>query len=145
MQEARTENTVRETALRISHPPATGILFDYEQRWLGMMTKMKKINVLNYQVTHFTRDNKIIFKLFNHCSFSRDFNPINCLNWVLLKLMIGFNAWFCIIIGLQTSINDGKVLSVSTIRENRFTEHTDFNSVLPCTYVCILLVEMRIM
>ena len=35
--------------------PATGILVNFERRWLGMMTKMKKMNVLNYQITRFAR------------------------------------------------------------------------------------------
>ena len=41
-------------------PPATGILVNFERRWLGMMTKMKKINVLIYQVTRFARDKYIL-------------------------------------------------------------------------------------
>ena len=36
----------------------TGILVNFERRWLGMMTKMKKMNVLIYQVTCFARDKK---------------------------------------------------------------------------------------
>ena len=36
--------------------PSYWILFKYERRWLGMMTKMKKMNVLIYQVTRFARD-----------------------------------------------------------------------------------------
>ena len=35
----------------------TGILVNFERRWLSMMTKMKKMNVLIYQVTRFARDN----------------------------------------------------------------------------------------
>ena len=38
--------------------PSYWILFNYERRWLGMMTKMKKMNVLIYQVTRFARDNR---------------------------------------------------------------------------------------
>ena len=47
-------------ARKISNPQTTGILANFERRWLGMMTKMKKINVLIYQVTRFARDNKLI-------------------------------------------------------------------------------------
>ena len=44
-------------------PLATGILVNFERRWLGMMTKMKKLNVLIYQVTRFARDNKLPQKI----------------------------------------------------------------------------------
>ena len=34
----------------------TGILVNFERRWLGMTKKMKKMNVLNYQVIRFARN-----------------------------------------------------------------------------------------
>ena len=54
------EKSALENALKNFPPPATGILVNFERRWLGMMTKMKKMNVLIYQVTRFARDNKKI-------------------------------------------------------------------------------------
>ena len=52
------ENGRWKWVLKNFPPQATGILVDFERRWLGMMTKMKKMNVLIYQVTRFARDNK---------------------------------------------------------------------------------------
>ena len=45
------------------HLPATGIIIKCECRHLGMM---KKMNVLNYQVTRFARDNKDIHNKINN-------------------------------------------------------------------------------
>ena len=61
MQEVHAEKWVRKRVRKkarekISHPPATGILVNFERSWLGMMTKMKKMNALIYQVTRFARD-----------------------------------------------------------------------------------------
>ena len=58
MQEMGAENGMRKKF----PPPATEILVNFEQRWLGMMTKMKKMNVLIYQVTRFARDKKKLSK-----------------------------------------------------------------------------------
>ena len=63
MQEVGAENErgkcSRKTGVpKIFPTPATGILVNFERRWLGMMTKMKKMNVLIYQVTRFARNKK---------------------------------------------------------------------------------------
>ena len=72
MQEVRAENGRGKLArkkgtqkMRIEKfpTPSYWILFNYERRWLGMMTKMKKMNVLIYQVTRFARDNNFGLKL----------------------------------------------------------------------------------
>ena len=60
MQEVRPEKCAPRNAEKFP-PPATGILVNFERRWLGMMTKMKKMNVLIYQVTRFARDNNFIY------------------------------------------------------------------------------------
>ena len=62
MHEVHTEKargkSMRKKAHKKFPPPATGFFINYEQRWQGMMKKMKKTNVLNYQVTRLTRNNK---------------------------------------------------------------------------------------
>ena len=67
MQEVRAEKWARKKGARKKGArakkiptPSYWIYFNYERRWLGMMTKMKKMNVLIYQVTRFARDNKAI-------------------------------------------------------------------------------------
>ena len=59
VKEAPKEKTALKKALRTFPPPATEILINYERRGLGIMMKMKKINVLNYQVTRFARNNNV--------------------------------------------------------------------------------------
>ena len=57
MQEVGAEKGCGKRAPKNFPPPATEFFFNYEWRWLGMMMKMKKMNVLIYQVTRFSRDN----------------------------------------------------------------------------------------
>ena len=53
---ARKKHTEKVSAKKFPSP-ATGILVNYEGRRLGMMMKMKKMSVLNYQVTRLTHNN----------------------------------------------------------------------------------------
>ena len=55
----RAEKWVRKMGAEKFPTPATGILVNFERRWLGMMTKMKKMNVLIYQVTRFACDKNL--------------------------------------------------------------------------------------
>ena len=58
MQEVRAENAARKMRAKKFPTPSYWDYFNYDRRWPGMMTKMKKMNILNYQVTHFARNNK---------------------------------------------------------------------------------------